>query len=350
MKILLDCDVLVSGKISGVEMYTTKLLTYLDPSIGALYNKDVSHPLLKLRKSQVTDWNRAFNSKFMHAFFTPPQIRTDLIHCTIPVLPFWSKPKGLKLVVTVHDIIPKLFPKAQTFRRNLYFKFIFPHVLAQADRIISVSQSTKKDLVKHYGIDESTINVTYLGSDLTYTKATVPKKYNLPKDYILFVGTVEPRKNLRRVIEAYKKLNPKESLVIVGAKGWEKEDIYQNSSKKIIFTGYVDSEDLPKIYSNAKVFIYPSLYEGFGIPVLEAMNCRVPVITSHVSSLPEVAGDAAIYVDPYSINDMKDAMAALLKSKKLRDEFIKKGIQQSKKFSWKKTARQTEQVYNSFLN
>jgi glycosyltransferase involved in cell wall biosynthesis len=163
------------------------------------------------------------------------------------------------------------------------------------------------------------------------------------------VGTVEPRKNLLRLIDAYNQLKPNLKLVIVGASGWHNKAIYQKKSPNIIFTGYVPNEDLPIFYNNAKLFIYPSLYEGFGIPILEAMNCRCPVITSNISSMPEVVGDAALLVDPYRVGEIKSAMAKVLEDDNLRKRMIAAGVVQASKFSWEKTAAETVALYKKVL-
>jgi len=174
-------------------------------------------------------------------------------------------------------------------------------------------------------------------------------KYNLPKKFILFVGTIEPRKNIKRLIEAYNIVSPQEPLVIVGKKGWFYKEIFKeieelNIKDKIIFLDYLPGKDLPYLYNKAICFIYPSLYEGFGLPPLEAMACGCPVITSSTSSLPEVVGNAAVLIDPGKTREMVVAIEKILGSRKLRDELRQKGIVQSKKFSWRKTSEQILEI------
>lgn len=176
------------------------------------------------------------------------------------------------------------------------------------------------------------------------------KKYKIEGDYILFVGTLQPRKNIVRLIEAFSTLGPKlYTLVVVGKPGWLYEEIYEAPKKfkvedRVKFLDYVPDEDLPALYQNALCFVLPSLYEGFGLPVLEAMHYGCPVVTSNVSSLPEAAGDAAIMVDPESTESIKEGIEKVLGDKSLREKLVKKGYEQVKKFSWEKCARETLKV------
>ena len=176
------------------------------------------------------------------------------------------------------------------------------------------------------------------------------KKFGIKRDYILFVGTLQPRKNIERLVEAFSKLKNKElELVIVGKKGWQYEEILAAPSKfgvseRVKFLDFVENKDLPSLYKNALCFVLPSLYEGFGLPVLEAMKFGCPVLTSNVSSLPEAGGDAAIYFDPTSAEDIAKSLQLVINDEGLRKEMIKKGYNQVKKFSWEKTAKETLKV------
>jgi glycosyltransferase involved in cell wall biosynthesis len=181
---------------------------------------------------------------------------------------------------------------------------------------------------------------------------SIKQKYHLPDRFILFVGTLEPRKNIIRLLEAYARIKDKlpHKLVIAGTKGWLYQPIFEAVKRlslrnNVIFLGYVDDGNLPALYNLADLFVYPSIYEGFGLPVLEAMACGIPVITSNVSSLPEVAGDAAVLVDPYNVKELAGAMKHVLTNASLRKQVINKGFQQAKNFSWKKCARETLKVY-----
>ena len=184
------------------------------------------------------------------------------------------------------------------------------------------------------------------------------KKHDITFPFILYLGTLEPRKNLKSLILAYneiKKKFPEYKLIIGGAKGWGYKNIFQiidnlGIDKDIIFTGYIPEKDLPSLYNSAELFVYPSFYEGFGLPPLEAMACGTPVITSNTSSLPEVVGNAGIMVDPNNVNQLADAMYKVLTDDNLRRDMIKKGLKRAKMFSWKKTAKETLKVYEEVYN
>lgn len=213
-----------------------------------------------------------------------------------------------------------------------------------------MSKSTKDDLVRLFNIDKDKIGVVYEGVSERFK----PPKNNNRGDYILGVSTLEPKKNFRKLIEAYILLKEKhsitEKLVITGKKGWffkELIDIPTKYRDNIIFKGYVSNAKLVEMYQKAKIFVYPSMYEGFGLPVIEAMACGCPVITSNVSSLPEVAGSAAYYVNPYRVEDIERGLNFLLNDKSLRNEFSQKGLRQSRKFSWQTCADETIKVFEA---
>jgi len=176
--------------------------------------------------------------------------------------------------------------------------------------------------------------------------------------YILYLGTLEPRKNVERLIEAFIQLKKKqinEKLLISGIKGWDYQSIFDKVAslgveKEIIFSGFIPNELIPFLYNGASAFVYPSLYEGFGLPVLEAMACGVPVVTSNVSSLPEVAGDAAILINPYSVDELADGIWRILSDEELRNQCIEKGIERAKSFTWERCAMETMKAFNEVCN
>ena len=216
----------------------------------------------------------------------------------------------------------------------------------KATIIFTISQASKDDIIKTYNVAENKVIVTYPGIKKLSNMSQPTSKLNIEGDYILFVGTLQPRKNIVRLIEAFSKLDSTTKLVIVGKKGWLYEEILQapkkfGVGKKVKFLDFVADEDLPSIYKRALCFVLPSLYEGFGLPVLEAMKYGCPVITSNISSLPEAGGDAALYVDPLNVEDIAEKIDELIKDKALREKLIKKGYEQVKKFSWEKTAKET---------
>ena len=269
--------------------------------------------------------------------FTPTDI--DIFHASN-----WSLPKTKsKLITTIHDLAFLKYPKTLPPYLVAVHTNYLQRAKKYADRIITVSQSTKKDLV-NYGISEAKISVIYEAASPIFkpvNPSVTKTKYGLAKPYFLSVGTLEPRKNITRLIKAYLSIKTDLQLIIVGKFGWG--ETYDNHSG-IKFIGFVPDEDLVGLYSGAKAFIYPSLYEGFGLPVLEALSCGCSVITSNCSSLPEVGGKAALYVDPENINSISQAMTAVLKLN-LRE----KSLKQAKQFSWEKTARETLKVYQEVV-
>jgi len=285
----------------------------------------------------------------------------DVMHGTKGVAPIFT---DSKIVITIHDLIPILYPDTYTMIDRTYWRHVLPLFAKTAEQIITVSESTKNDLVSLLNIDETKVSVTPLGIDNRYKKPLKDNimtinRYYLPDQYILYVGTLQPRKNLATLIYAFYKLKQvkqiKHKLVIVGKKGWLYNDIFKlvnkfNIASEVKFTGYVPDEDLPYLYNAADLFVYPSFYEGFGLPPLEAMACGTPVITSNTSSLPEVVGDAGIMVDPYDVDGLAQAMYEVLTNDDLREDLIKKGIERAKMFSWEKTARETLKVYESVVN
>ena len=263
-------------------------------------------------------------------------------------------------VVSVMDLsylhYPKLFKQSDLYQLRNWTAYS----VKQARKVFTISRASKNDIIKYYQIKPERIVVTYPGYKFKNTMQSsklLTEKYGIKGSYILFVGTVQPRKNLVRLIEAFSRIKRDSSssaegdiqLVIVGKKGWLYEEIYEAPKKfgvedKIKFLNYVPDEDLPVLYKNAHVFVLPSLYEGFGLPVLEAMAQGCPVVISNTSSLPEVGGDAAVYIDPENVESIVEGIEKVLGDTKYRQSLIKKGREQVKKFSWEKTARETLKV------
>jgi len=267
-----------------------------------------------------------------------------------------------KLIVTIHDTSFLTHPQFHVPSNIALANNGCLNAVKYADKIIAVSENTKKDTVKYFSCDPEKIEVVYLGADerfRVYNKIeinAVLSKYNINKKYIFNVGSIEPRKNLIGLFNAYNSLpdNLKEEydLIITGSCGWLNSEIYGTVKNlglqnKIRFTGSVPDEDLPYLYNGATIFVYPSFYEGFGLPVLEAMQCGCPVITSNNSSLPEVAGDAALFINPDVVNDIKNGMEKSLMDEGLRKELSIKGLNRARKFSWEKCARETLEIYEN---
>jgi glycosyltransferase involved in cell wall biosynthesis len=286
----------------------------------------------------------------------------DLLHSMAFVTPLVSPCPS---VVTIYDLSFALFPEGLKRNKRLYLSLFTPISARRARLVIAISESTKRDIVRLFGITPEKVEVVYLGICENFRPLpeeeveAFRKKRGLPERFILFVGTIEPRKNLTRLIEAFSLLSPLSPLpfpfsplplVIVGAKGWLYEEVFAKVEelgleREVIFPGYIPWGELPLWYNAATIFVYPSLYEGFGLPPLEAMACGTPVIASNASSLPEVVGDAGILVSPGDVDGLAEAMKLLLSDETLREDLSRRGLRRAKGFSWEKTAEKTVQVY-----
>ncbi len=280
----------------------------------------------------------------------------DVLFIPVHTIPYFHKP-NLKTVVTVHDLSFELMPEYFRFPGRLYLRQYMRYSCQHATHLIAVSEATKHSLRDIYGIEEKRISVVPEGYDQTLFKVLNEKetekvvtKYKLKEPYILNVGTIQPRKNIVRLIEAFsimrKTTELPHTLVIVGKPGWKNEDIYTAPARygvtdAVRFLGHVPDNDLPSLFNRAEIFIYPSLYEGFGLPVIEAMACGTPVITSNVSSLPEAAGDAGVLVDPNNIEEMTSALINLAINPDKRQSMVGRGLKWSRNFMWESAARRT---------
>ncbi len=277
----------------------------------------------------------------------------DVLFCPVNVVPLASP---VPSVVTVHDLAFLAYPEAFHATKRRYLTAMTRLSVRRARHIIAVSAHTRDDLVHYFDVRPERVTVIPNAADERYRPADTPDAltrfkaaHNLPDRFILFVGTREPRKNLRRLIEAFALLSdndPGVKLVIVGASGWLTSDLAplvqsHGLSNRIVFMGYVPDDDLPHWYQAATVFCYPSLYEGFGLPVLEAMACGVPVVTSRTSSLPEVTGDAALLADPTDVRGLASALQSVLADDARRQAMSEAGIARSHVYSWEQTAAAT---------
>jgi glycosyltransferase involved in cell wall biosynthesis len=239
-----------------------------------------------------------------------------------------------------------------------------PLYCRRADHIIAISQATRKDLVAAYDVPAQKITVIPEAADPHFRPqpaeavSAVRTRYGLPQRYLLFVGTIEPRKNLGRLLEAFEAVQGEgltEGLVIVGRRGWLTDDFFAQLERSpvrdaVLFPGYVPDLDLPAIYAGAQAVVFPSLYEGFGLPVLEAMACGTPVVTSSTSSLPEVGGNAALYANPRDADEILAQVRHVLSDTALAADLRTRGLAQASRFSWSQTAAQTQAIYNSILH
>jgi len=314
-------------------------------------------PLSELPKESKNFKYKVFGPKFMWTQFALP------IHLTFGKKPdvFFSMShygprfSPVPYVITIFDLsylhYPELFNKGDLYQLTNWTKYS----IKGAKHILAISKSTKDDIVKNYGVDPKKITVIYIGYDKKLFKhqseekiQSVKKIYKISGDYIIFVGTLQPRKNLERLIEAFSQLSYHLQLVIVGKKGWLYHSIFKkvkdlDIEEKVIFTDYVPDSDLPSLICGAKAYVLPSLWEGFGIPVIEAQACGVPVVVSNVSSLPEIVADSGILVDPEKTDSIANGIKKSLDAK-TRTDLVKRGFENIKRFSWEKCVGETLEV------
>lgn len=265
-------------------------------------------------------------------------------------------------VVTVHDLGYLHYPETHHRFDRWYLDWTTRRHAHLAACVVADSEATRADLIRHYQADPDRIVTIYPGREASLTRvddpqavAAVMARYGIKGDYLLYLGTLQPRKNLIRLVEAFARLQPLKfdlRLVFAGKKGWLYDDLFARVESldlkdRVVFAGYIDDDDKAPLLSGALALVYPSLYEGFGLPVLEAMACGVPVLTSNVSSLPEVAGSAALLVDPLDVNAIADAVSRLINDVDLRNTLVERGYAQIAKFSWAKTAHEVLQVLES---
>jgi glycosyltransferase involved in cell wall biosynthesis len=282
----------------------------------------------------------------------------DVLFVPAHVLPVYCP---VPTVVTVHDLGYLHYPETHRPFDRWYLNWTTRRHSRVAGEIIADSLTTKQDLIEFYGTNPDRITIIYLGRDESLAPVTDAKiieqakaRYNIEGDYLLYLGTLHPRKNLARLIDAFHTAivslrNDDLKLVIAGKRGWLYNEIFErvqqlDLTKRVIFPAYVTNEDKPALLSGSLAYVFPSLYEGFGLPALEAMACGTPVLTSNCSSLPEVAGEAALLVDPHQTAEIAEGLVALITDADLRGQLVEKGFQQIQGFSWQKSAAQLLEI------
>ncbi len=374
MKIGLEAKVL-TPRAGGIGRYAANLIAALlsaaparehDLEFVLFTGPQTCRRLLMELPARYSECFCTVQSSLLRALFALPvslkrqhiKVFHGLDHVGIPLFG-----KHGRYVVTVHDVLPLMFPQMFTRKHRFVVRAALPRVVKQADAIIVPSHAVKRDVLHYLQVDESRIVVIPEGCDARFHPAStaerlrqVRHKYGLPEVYILCVGTLQPRKNVPTLLKAFAHLqqmmprDPDVRLVIAGARGWYEAEIFQTVrdlalEQVVLFPGFIAEEDLPDLYRGARLFVFPSLSEGFGLPLLEAMGCGVPVLASNVSAIPEVAGDAALLVDPRDVEAMAAAMGDLLHNDRLRAHLRRQGLQRVQQFSWAKAAERTLDLY-----
>ncbi|MDP4090776.1 MAG: glycosyltransferase family 1 protein [Bacillota bacterium] len=370
MRIAVDARGINWYKGTGIGTYTENLLSQLlsmdSESYYHLYWSGYDYGRFNSENSKVI-----MTSRKHHRFFQQNYIPGNLIKEKIELYHVPQNGIGLvdsikcKKVITIHDLIPYIMP--ETVGNGYLLKFLkeVPDIIQFSDAILTVSNWSKRDILKFFPIDEKKIFVTPLAADLKYkpldrewSRYMIEKKLNIKKPFILYIGGFSPRKNVRSLIMAFSQifndLDKEYDLVITGSLRDEGSSLKElcdklQMSQHIIFTGFVEEDMLPVLYSGAEVFVYPSFYEGFGLPPLEAMSCGTPVITSNVSSIPEVVGDAGILIDPYDTSNLIEALGSILNDEEKKRQLSAAGLERASQYSWKRTALDTLNAYKEIV-
>jgi glycosyltransferase involved in cell wall biosynthesis len=371
MSIYVDISAAVHRR-AGLGRYAESLVRALAPLcseyLALFYNREHGvEPLEGLESlSSATvslgykPWRMAvWLGQVMHAPFNRYLPNAQLYHATEHLL---MPLRGVPTVLTVHDLIFRQTPEHHKPLNRWYLNWTMPLYCRRADHIIAVSETTRHDLISAYHLPPEKISVIHEAADLRFRpqpseiEAHVRTVYGLPEHYLLYVGTLEPRKNLERLLAAWAPLYQAGEcppLVMVGKRGWLSEGFFaaleaSPARKGVLLTGYVPDSDLPALYSAAMAFVWPSVYEGFGLPPLEAMACGSPVVSSRASSMPEVVGDAALLFDPQNIDALRECLRTVVRDEALRRDLSARGLVRAAAFSWQRNAQETLQVYSRY--
>ncbi len=349
---------------AGISRYTFKLAGHMYDDVDAVVQENVSNDFSK--KNNIKICRKNVNSSKGRIITEQLSLLSlykqyDLVH-----FPDYATPilyRGKK-VATIHDMAMFTMKDKYTKSQVITKRFFMDRTIKTADKLICISEFTAKELKKYYpNIDDKKIEVIYNGFDYTQVnltekeKQSTLQKFNINSKYLLYVGTIAPHKNIDRLIEAFKNLKEKgykHQLVIAGKKGWMYNEVFEkvkelNLEDFVVFTDYISDKELEVLYQEADVFTFPSLYEGFGFPPIEAMARKVPVVSSGEGALLEVVGNAALICNPYDVNDISNKIEEVINNEELRLDLIFKGIDRYKYFSWEKTCKQTYEVYKSVL-
>ncbi|MCX6788607.1 MAG: glycosyltransferase family 1 protein [Candidatus Jorgensenbacteria bacterium] len=378
MKILIDTRLLSKGRISGIEEYARFVIQNLlekdKENIFQFFYSGIKKAEFpenwKKNNTSLLEWNipnklLELSMRITGMPHIEEKLNSDIVFS--PHFNFLPKPKNAKRVITFHDLSFVHFPEFYPARKRFWhWQQDYLRQANLADAIIAVSEFTRQDIIKTLGVSSDRVHTIHSGINPFYkqlpendkSRASFVKEKRLTRPFLLFAGTLEPRKNISGIIKAFEVVkedlfNSELQLIIVGKRGWLCDTIFkdaENSKWKsdIIFWGESSYEDLRLLYNLADAFVYPSFFEGFGFPPLEAQACGAPVITSNRSSLPEIVGDSALLVDPWKVEELAHAMQLILKNEKVRIDLRKKGFENIKRFSWTKATDELMRVFNKF--
>jgi glycosyltransferase involved in cell wall biosynthesis len=323
----------LSRRVTGVERYVREMLYCMGERL----------PIIQAKK-----WTRLTSSPIWEQFYLPTEVRSDEI--------LWSPantgPIFIKnQILTLHDISPLEHPEWFSSSFTLWYRLIIPQLVKIVRHIIVPSVYVRSKIIKRFSLPNSKVSCIPGGVDLCKFHPEANRIRNLPANYILFVGSVQPRKNLHRLLEAWKQITPNHPalflLIAGGTNNNFRTPTFDGRLERVHFLGYAPDEDLPGLYAGASLFVLPSLEEGFGLPILEAMACGTPVIASRAGALPEVLGDAGVLFDPKQPSSLAETLKICLREQNLRQSMVEKGLARAESFTWEKTVEQFWKVVES---
>jgi len=367
MKIGIDAREFVSGQMTGIGRYLWHFLQYATTSnypheyvLFCNHETKIPFDLSKLKTVII----REKITPIWDQILLPLNIAREKID--VFLTPYFKAPFFLpsNVVLIINDLIPLFFPEEHRLFKRIYFRFMCGRSARRAKRIITISENSRDDIVKFLRLPADKIRIVHLGVEERFRSPDIRieetrRKYALPQKFILYVGNLSPHKNVQGLIKSYAvlpvNLRKQYKLVLVAPKSGkyfsyiEKVIREMELAQDVLFTGYIEDKDLPAVYHMSSLFAFPPLYEGFGLPPLEAMACGCPVVSSNTSSMPEVLGDAALFFNPYNVEEMSLAIKKMLKDENLRDKFRQKGLQRAKRFTFEKMTNRILNVFESVL-
>ena len=369
MNIAINCRHLLKGKLEGFGNYTYEITkriceNHKEHTFYLIFDRDFDNSFVFAKNCIPLKLDPPTRHPFLTLFWTRYPLRKALKRYKIDL--FWS-PDGIcdlnakmPQITTIHDLNFEHYPEDSPKWVSWYYRRYYPKYARKANHIITVSEYSKNDIANCYGIDQKKISVVYNGVSNNFgpissqEKLQYQQSYTKGKPYFIFVGSIHPRKNVERLLEAYElfhKKHPEYQLLIVGSNMWRKQSLKvpEAIEENVFFTGHVQMDTLTKLMASAFALAYPPYFEGFGIPLVEAMKCGVPILSSDRTCLPEIAGNAALYFDPFDVVHMAKSMEEITTNSAKREELIKKGLKKAQDYNWDKAASKTWEIIREFL-